>query len=72
MVICLADIPIAAVERILKQQGAKRVSKEAAKEFGSVLEDIAADIAAEAASLAKHAGRKTVLVADIKLAKRSI
>ena len=66
----MGEIPLAPVERILRKAGAHRVSKSAAKEFAIVLEDIASDLAAEAASLARHAGRKTVTEDDIKLAKR--
>ena len=66
----MPELPLAPVEKILRKQGAKRVSKSAVEEFALVLEDVAADIAAEAAALAKHAGRKTVQVEDVKLAKR--
>ncbi len=66
----MGDLPLAPMERILKKAGANRVSKEACVEFASVLEEIAFELAAETGSLAKHAGRKTVLAKDVKLAKR--
>lgn len=66
----MSELPLAPVERILKKAGAPRVSRKAAEEFASVLEDIASELAEECAALAKHAGRKTVLAEDVKLAKR--
>ncbi|MBN2043294.1 MAG: NFYB/HAP3 family transcription factor subunit [Candidatus Aenigmarchaeota archaeon] len=63
-------LPIAPFEKILKDAGAKRVSKPAAKEFALVIEEIADKIAADATKLSKHAGRKTILADDIRLAKR--
>lgn len=63
-------IPLAPVERMLKKQGAQRVSKKSAEAFAEVLEDITADIAAEALKMAKHAGRKTVKAEDVKLARK--
>ncbi len=66
----MGELPLAPVDRILRSQGAKRVSEEAAKEFSEVLEEIAADLAAESAALAEHAGRKTVKGQDVRLASR--
>lgn len=66
----MAELPLAPVDRIIRNQGAKRVSEDAAKEFAEVLEDIAADLAAESAALASHAGRKTVKAEDVRLASR--
>jgi histone H3/H4 len=63
-------LPIAPFGKILKDAGAKRVSKSAAKEFAVVTEEIADKIAADAVKLSKHAGRKTVVSDDIKLARR--
>ncbi|MEE9323373.1 MAG: histone family protein [Candidatus Aenigmarchaeota archaeon] len=63
-------LPLAPFERILKDAGAKRVSKSAMKEFAVVTEEIADDIARDAVKFAKHAGRKTVTGEDIRLARR--
>ncbi len=64
----MAELSIAAMERILKKAGAERVSKRAAEYLAEILEDIAMDIARQSIALAHHAGRKTVRVEDIKLA----
>jgi len=63
-------LPLAPFERILKDSGAKRVSKSAMKEFAIVIEGIADEIALDAVKFAKHAGRKTVTCEDIRLVKR--
>ncbi|MCD6522380.1 MAG: NFYB/HAP3 family transcription factor subunit [Candidatus Diapherotrites archaeon] len=67
----MGDLPRAAVERLIRNAGAKRVSASAAEALAEVLEDVAMDIAAEATLLAKHAGRKTVTAKDIKLAAKT-
>ena len=61
-------LPLAAMEKLLKQGGAERVSDRAKAALKSVLEEIAQDIAAKANKLAIHAGRKTIKSEDIKLA----
>jgi histone H3/H4 len=63
-------LPLAPFERILKDAGAKRVSKSAMKEFAIVIEDLSDGIAQDAVKFAKHAGRKTVTGEDIRLVKR--
>ena len=63
-------IPLAAMEKILKNTGAERVSDGAKTALKDVLEDIADEIAASAVKLASHAGRKTVKAGDIKLAAK--
>ncbi|MCL5434742.1 MAG: NFYB/HAP3 family transcription factor subunit [Candidatus Marsarchaeota archaeon] len=56
------------VEKMLKDAGASRVSKEAKQEFKKYLEKTAFDVAQKAVRLAQHAKRKTVDASDIKLA----
>jgi len=64
-------LPLAAMEKILKQCGADRVSDKAKIALKNVVEDLADEIAVKAIKLANHAGRKTVKARDVKLASKS-
>ena len=64
-------LPLAAMEKILKQCGADRVSDKAKVALKNVVEDLADEIAVRAIKLANHAGRKTVKARDVKLASKS-
>lgn len=61
-------LPLAAMEKLLKQGGAERVSDKAKAALKNTLEEIAHEIAAKSIKLAAHAGRKTIKAEDIKLA----
>lgn len=61
-------LPLAPVERIIRNAGADRVSEGAGIELAKVLEDFGIEISREAIDLAKHAGRTTVKEEDIRLA----
>ncbi len=63
-------IPLAAMEKVLKNAGAHRVSDKAKEALKNVVEDIAEEVAVAAVKLAMHAGRKTVKEGDIKLASK--
>lgn len=63
-------LPLAPVERLIRQAGAERVSEDAARALANILEDAALDIAKRAVQLSKHAGRRTVSGDDIKVASR--
>jgi len=63
-------LPLAAMEKVLKQCGADRVSDKAKVMLKSVVEEIANGIAVKAIQLAGHAGRKTVKARDVKLAAK--
>ena len=63
-------LPLAAMEKILKQSGAERVSDKAKAALKLVIEEQAEQIAAQAVKFAAHAGRKTVKAGDIKLAAK--
>lgn len=63
-------VPLAAMEKIMKNCGADRVSDNAKVALKDVLEQKAEEISSRAVKLAMHAGRKTVKASDIKLAAK--
>ena len=67
-----AKLPLKTVERIMREAGAKRVSRSATSEFAKHLEELASEIAREAGELAEHSGRKTITEKDVILARKRI
>ncbi len=63
-------LSVAAMEKLLRKAGSERVSKRAATELSKALEEVGVEIGRDATELAKHAGRKTVVDEDIKLARK--
>ena len=63
-------LPLAAMEKILKNAGAERVADRAKAALKEVMEEKAEHIAKMAWEIAKHAGRKTVKAGDIRLAAK--
>ncbi len=61
-------LPLAAMEAIMKNAGADRVSDPAKEALKEVLEQKAEEITKNAIELAKHAGRTTIKEEDIKTA----
>ncbi len=68
----MADLPIAAIDRLIRKAGAERVSEDAAEELSRILSEVAMDISKQAIELAQHAKRKTVTSEDIKLATKTM
>jgi DNA-binding protein len=66
----MARLPLATVERILRDAGAKRVSKQASEEFSLWIEKLTKDIASEAGDLAGHSGRRTITERDIMAVRK--
>jgi len=63
-------LPIAAVVRIAKKNGAERVGSDAAEALVVKAEKYIAQLTKEANKLAEHAGRKTIKKEDVDLASK--
>ncbi|MBR9699480.1 histone [Candidatus Woesearchaeota archaeon] len=61
-------IPLAAMEKIMKEAGALRVADDAKIALKQLIEEKAEELSKRAIKFASHAGRKTVKAGDIKLA----
>lgn len=66
----MAELPIAAVIRIAKSNGADRIGSDAAQLLAVKAEEYIAELTKEANKLATHAGRKTIKEEDVKLASK--
>lgn len=64
----MGELPLAAVDRIIRKAGGQRVSEGASAALSEVLEEKGIKIAQQAAELARHAKRKTITGEDIRLA----
>lgn len=68
----MAELPLAPLVRIMKNNGVERVSKEAQEAMAKAVEEYVAALSRETANLAKHAGRKTVSGYDVELAVKRL
>jgi DNA-binding protein len=64
----MADLPIAAIVRIAKNNGAERVGSDASEILVQKGEEYIGKLVKEAVKLANHAGRKTLKEEDIEMA----
>ena len=64
----MTELPIAPVGRILKNNGAQRISYDAKIALAEALEEYGEQLSKQAIGLAHHTGRKTITGDDIKLA----
>ena len=61
-------IPLAAMEKIIREAGAERVSEEAKQILNELLFNYSESIARKSIMFAEHAMRETIKAKDIKLA----
>jgi histone H3/H4 len=64
----MTEISQAAVERIMKNAGAGRISSDATETLTVLMEEYAGFIIREAKKMSDHAGRKTLRGSDIRIA----
>lgn len=62
-------IPLASMERVMRDVGADRVSDDSKEALREVLEEQGKLLTKKAFQLSKHAERRTILKEDVKLAK---
>ncbi|MBI4344939.1 MAG: NFYB/HAP3 family transcription factor subunit [Euryarchaeota archaeon] len=63
----MGELPLTAMDRIIRKASGLRVGLDAREELAKVLGKRGAEIAAEAGKYAKHAKRKTVKAEDIRM-----
>ncbi len=68
----MSRLPLATVERIMREAGAKRVSREARQAFAVYMEKLTECLAIEAGEFADHLGRRTITEKDVELAKKRL
>ena len=66
----MGEITINPVRKLFMTAGAKRVSDKAAIELARIIEEKTKLVAVEAEKLSVHAGRRTVMKRDIRLARK--
>lgn len=65
----MAGLPISALENLMKEKGAQRVSDNAKEELKKILETYLYDLSLKASKIASHSGRKTINSGDLLIAK---
>ena len=63
-------LSLSGMDKIMRKSGAPRVSDSAKDVLAEILEEKGEELAREAIRFSQHAGRKTVLAEDIKLAAK--
>ncbi len=67
----MGELPLAAVDRIIRKAGGGRVSEDAAAALSEILEEKGIKIAQQATEFSKHAKRKTVTAQEINLSVKN-
>jgi len=65
----MSGLPILALEKLMKEKGAERVSEDAKIELKKILENYLYDISLKASKIAQHSGRKTINSGDLLIAR---
>lgn len=65
----MATIPLSALENLMKEKGAQRVSEDAKDEMRKILENYLYELSLKASKIAGHSGRKTINAGDLLIAK---
>ena len=68
----MTELSHAAVERIIKEAGVERVSKDAKETLARLMEEYGTLLAKEAKQMSDHAGRKTLRGDDIRIAAKRV
>lgn len=62
-------IPLSALEKLMKEKGAERVSENSKEELKKILETYLYDLSQKASKISSHSGRKTINGGDLLIAK---
>jgi len=62
-------LPLSALENLMKEKGAERVSEDAKTELKKILENYLYDLSQKASKISSHSGRKTINSGDLLIAK---
>ena len=65
----MSYLPLLALENLMKEKGAERVSEESKKELRKILESYLYDLSVKASKIAQHSGRKTINSGDLLIAR---
>lgn len=65
----MSSIPLSALENLMKEKGAQRVSEDSKEELKKILEAYLYDLSIKSSKIAAHAGRKTITGADLLIAR---
>lgn len=65
----MAGLPLSALENLMKEKGAIRVSDDARVELKKILEEYLYTLSLKASKIASHSGRKTINSGDLLIAK---
>lgn len=65
----MTTIPLSALENLMKEKGAQRVSEDAKDELRKILENYLYELSLKASKIAGHSGRKTINAGDLLIAK---